>query len=116
MADTTLPLDRAAFEGPEADDAFTALSDAQSRYVLRYLYRHPTATLDQLADVVTGAQAAATDTIATADDRERARVTLYHVALPKLDALGYVDFDAEDRTVTRAEIPQTVVSLLGITG
>lgn len=94
------------------DEILDVLSDDHARYALYWLGEHPDATLEQLADVVTGIDAAATDAIATPSDRERARIHLYHVVLPKLDAHGYLDFDADDRTVTGANVPPEVCSLL----
>lgn len=100
-------------DGP-LDELFRALSDRHVRYAVRYLHDRPTATLDRLADAVTALEAAATGAVATPSDREQVRLELYHVALPKLDALGYVDFDADDCTVAGSDIPPAVRSLAEI--
>lgn len=97
-----------------ADDVFELLSDRYVRYALYYLSEQSTATLGQLTDVVTGLETTRTDAVASPADRERVRVRLYHVVLPELGAVGYVDFDAEDLTVTETNVPPGVYSLLGI--
>lgn len=99
---------------PSLDEVHGVLSNPRYRYVVRYLHEHPTTRLDRLADVVAGAEAAATGGIATGTDRRDARISLHHAVLPKLDALGYVEYDPAEKTVARAAIPPAVNSLLGI--
>lgn len=115
MSDEFPSLDRTrAVEGDlPPDEAFRALSDPYARYALSHLHDRPTTTLDALADVVTALDATATGTIATPADRDRVRVHLYHVTLPKLDDFGYVEFDPDERTVTEADVPPAVYALLG---
>lgn len=113
--------DESILDGPSThadeqslDEILSLLSHQYVRYTLIYLSDHPTTTLDQLADVLTGLEAMETGTIAQTTDRERIRLRLYHSDLPRLDAAGYIDFDTETQTVTTVSIPPVVQSLLGI--
>jgi hypothetical protein len=96
------------------DEVFDLLSNNYARYTVYYLFDQPTSSLDQLADGVAGIRATATDTIVTPSEREKISISLYHNILPRLDDLDYVDFDSDETTVTRTEIPTQVYSLLGI--
>lgn len=95
----------------EVDDV---LSDPYSRYVLRYLLEHRTAKLEELVDVIFSAEVAESDRIATPATREPVRSSICDTVLPKLEELGYVDFDPENQTVTRADIPQEVFSAMSV--
>jgi hypothetical protein len=110
--DIDLDALRAVGDDPDLDELFGVLSDRQARLTLAYLSERPTVTLDDLADVVTGAEAAATDDVATPADRKRVRVRLYHVVLPKLVDAGYVEFDPDEERVTGANVPPRIDSLL----
>ena len=88
------------------------LSDRYVRHTLYYLSDESTITLDRLADVVAGLEAAESDAITTPHDRRRIRIRLHHVVLPKLDAAGFLRFDAVDDTVSEIDIPPVVNSLL----
>lgn len=90
-----------------------ALADPQARVALRYLSEHSPATLDELGDVVTGSEAAATGSIAGPSQRRTNVVRLHHETLPALAACGFVEYDPTDHTVTEAEIPPAVSTLLG---
>jgi predicted transcriptional regulator len=103
-----------AIEGEQpVDETLAVLSDRYARYVLYYLAEHASASLDELAEVVAGWEATDRDTITTTDEYGRIRMRLYHVVLPKLDAVDYVDFDTSDVTVRRADVPSFVSSVLG---
>lgn len=101
---------------PEEDlppeEALSALADPHARHALRALHGRRDSTLEELADVVTGMVAAASDEVATPTDRDRTRLRLYHAVLPRLDALGYVEFDADERTVTRVDVPPEALAVL----
>lgn len=101
-------------DGRPTNDGYRALSNPTVRYVLRHLHRHPTASLDELADVVAGAEAAAAGGVVDADRRDRLRLYLHHVTIPRLEAVGYVEYDLGDRTVARIDVPPSVYALLGI--
>jgi len=114
----TTEFETVALQGAESvpEDVVDALSDPYSRYVLRYLHRNPTATLEELVDAVFGAEVTDTDSIATPANREPVRFSLRNTVLPKLDELDYVDFDPHERTVTRADVPREAFSVMGIDG
>ncbi|RXK46204.1 DUF7344 domain-containing protein [Halorientalis pallida] len=74
-------------------DALEALSDERRRIVVRVLHgTEGTTTLQELATEICllpdGAQ-----------DRDRVVLDLHHRTLPKLDALGLVDYDPADNVV-----------------
>lgn len=95
-------------------DAVSLLSSPMARRTLIYLTDTSTTTVEELADVLTGMEATGADTLATPADRRRVRILLYHCVLPRLDAAGYVDFDAEERTVVRGDVPEVVDELLDL--
>ncbi|MFP8958121.1 hypothetical protein ACLI4Y_15470 [Natrialbaceae archaeon A-CW3] len=96
------------------DDIFEMLSNDCARYTLYCLDDQPTVALEQLADVIAGMRATATDTVTTPSDHERIRVRLYHVTLPKLESLGFIEYDVDTRMVTRVNVPPDVYDLLEI--
>ncbi|MFP9193381.1 hypothetical protein ACLI4Q_17310 [Natrialbaceae archaeon A-CW1-1] len=96
------------------DDIFDVLSDDCARYTLNCLDDQPTIALEQLADVVAGMRATATDTVTTPSEHERIRIRLYHVSLPKLESLEFIEYDVDTRMVTRANVPPDVYGLLDI--
>ena len=116
MGHGTLDIDLEALQALESsldlDEVFSVLSNTYARYTLYYLSDEPTTTLDQLADVVTGVEATVDDAIATPTDREHVEIHLYHVVLPKLEDIGYIDFDSEGGIVTRTMVPPKVYTLL----
>ena len=96
------------------DEVLSVLSDSHARYTLYYLAEESTASLEELAAVVTGLEAEATDDVATAADEETVRTRLYHLVLPELDDHGYVAFDADEGTVTATETPTWVEPFVGL--
>lgn len=92
------------------DELFEVLSDQQSRFTLYYLSETSSATLEEVAEAVTGFAAKTSETIATPADERVVRIELYHRVLPELDARGYVEFDADERTVTLAEPPRELLA------
>lgn len=96
------------------DEMLSVLSDPHARYTLYYLSDESTASLEELAAVVTGLEAQTTDAVATAADEEAVRTRLYHLVLPELDDHGFVAFDADEQTVTAAETPPWVASFVGL--
>lgn len=98
------------------DEIFEVLSDQLSRFALYYLAETDAATLDEVAEAVTGFEAQASERIATPADKEDARIQLYHRVLPKLDARGFVEFDVDELTVTLAEPPEELLAPDGIGG
>lgn len=100
---------------PDAvDAAFDALADERRRLALYYLRGRESATLDELATVVSGwqqARAPGTGRV-TPDDREGVRIALHHVHLPRLADAGFVSYDADAREVTVDRIPHVLDSVL----
>ncbi|WP_226041039.1 hypothetical protein [Natrinema sp. DC36] len=107
-------LDAAAGELP-VDDVFQLLADRHARYALLYLYDNPTPTIEELADVLAAKDASVQATIARPADRNPIRIRLYHAILPRIDALGFITFDAETNAVTDADIPTAVIDAMGVT-
>ncbi len=110
---STMEIEATAEQGNEAVSASVS-SEPYSRYVLRYLHEHPTARLEELVDVVFGAEVAESDSIATPANREPVRFSLRNTVLPALDERDYVDFDPDEQTVARAAVPEEVVTAMGI--
>ena len=96
------------------DEMLAVLSDPHARAILYYLSDRSTASLEELAAVVTGQQAQRSGVVATAADEERVRTRLYHLVLPELDDHGFVAFDRDDKTVTAAETPPWVAPFVGL--
>lgn len=97
-----------------SEEAAEVLSDPYNRYILRYLREHQTAKLEELIDVVFGAEVADSDRIATPATREPVRSSICNSVLPELDELGYIEFDPDNQHVTRGDVPQEVFSAMGI--
>jgi histidinol-phosphate/aromatic aminotransferase/cobyric acid decarboxylase-like protein len=104
--------ERALVDAELSDGQLRALSSPHVRHTLRWLDSYPQTTLAELTDAVAGFEGAQSETVVTAEGRDRIRTQLYHTVLPKLEALGFVDFDVDERTVERAEIPPGVAQLL----
>ena len=84
-----------------ADDAFfRALAGEPRRHLLAYLLEEDAATLDELAGLLVGWDAADSGGMASTDAYEQARVTLKHRDLPVLAAADLVDVDAESGRVS----------------
>jgi hypothetical protein len=91
-----------------------ALADVQRRCVLYYLREHETASVDTLADVVTGWVHASTDGIVSADQHRRMQLELYHLHLPHLRSAGLLEYDAGAGQVELADYPPIVDDLLDL--
>lgn len=103
-------------DGLPVEDLVRAFSDPIARHTVSYLTTVETASLEELADVVTGWVNAESDGVASATDRDRLRLELYHVYLPKLADLDVVAFDPDDRTATIAVSSATMEGLLRCVG
>jgi len=89
-----------------------ALADPYARTTLRYLDEHAETTLADLADVVTGSEAAATGSISGPQKRRTNLVRLHHQTLPRLTDCGLAAYDPEDSVVSCGGVPGPVVELL----
>lgn len=83
----------------ELDSMFEALSVARRRYVLYYLADRPDEAVDlvDLIDHVRMVEQA--EGTAETTRQERIRIDLHHSHLPKLDAMGVIDYDGRSGTV-----------------
>lgn len=77
------------------DDILRGLINIRRRRVLFHLRQNGSATVEELVDLLT---TDFTDERAT-EDRGSFRTILYHVDLPKLEALELIEFDEEDGIV-----------------
>lgn len=114
MRDDPPPFDLATLRALEGDapldEILEVLSDRQSRFALYYLAETNSATLDEVAEAVTGFEAQTAGAIATPTDERAVKTRLYHRVLPKLDARGYVEFDADESTVTLTVSPRELLA------
>lgn len=85
-------------DGEATDELFDALAAARRRTVLRYLRQREETTVGKLASAVAAIEG---PEAADAAD-ETVEMSLRHVHLPKLDAVGLVDHDPGDGTVRLA--------------
>lgn len=99
-------------EGIGIGDLVGATGDPRARYAAAYLAEVESASLTELADVVTGWVNAESGEIASRTDRDRTRVHLYHVALPRLADVDVVAFDPEEKTARLAAPRDTVLAVL----
>lgn len=111
-------VDIAALEdlagGPDTQDAvIRALGRPRVRYVLAYLQTHPSPPFERVVDAVTGLEAANTNELATLEDRQRIRTALFHVELPLLAELGFIERGPEDRQIVATSVPSAVSRALG---
>lgn len=99
----------------EADDTFEALSHGYRRFALAALAEPGSALAiaDLAADVAAREHDEAIDDL-SAEVVTRTRRQLHHVHVPKLDDLGFVEYDRENRVVTLAERSETALSLLSV--
>lgn len=75
------------------DEVFAALRDTDRRLVLYYLREHGSASVEELADVVTGWSSAGSRGMALPADRDDVATALRHRHLPVLEEAGLVTRD-----------------------
>ncbi|GAA0672431.1 hypothetical protein ACFQDG_05795 [Natronoarchaeum mannanilyticum] len=101
MAQQQLPA--AELDDVRDDETLEALANVRRRLALDCLpSRGESAALAELARRVAVSEAEGTTDAVSEERIERVKRTLYHVHLPKLDDVGLVAFDADERTVERA--------------
>lgn len=95
-------------------DLFRALSHPYRRVVLYYLRENEAASLDVLAECVTGwsESGLGADTGGDAEDYETVRVQLHHAHLPMLDEGGFVTYDATSEEVTLGDLTPAAETVL----
>ena len=110
------PAPRTTFDARmRSSPIFSVLDEPLARSTLWYVQdESEEVSLTHLADVLTGWVNEGSGDVPTVDDRDRIRLLLYHVHLPKLDSLGLVRFDHTEKTVARGEIPAQVQAVLDV--
>jgi hypothetical protein len=96
-------------------DLFRALSHPYRRVVLYYLRANGDASLDGLADCVTGWGESGPGADTDGEDYETVRVQLHHAHLPMLDEGGLVTYDAASEEVTLEDLTPAAETVLSIT-
>ena len=86
-------------DGPTFDGLVRVLCDQDRRIALFYLLEHERATVDELADVISGWTHAAEGTVATPADRTRVVASLRSVHLPLLEDSNLVRSDPQSGEV-----------------
>jgi hypothetical protein len=71
------------------DDTFAALSHAYRRRILSLLARHGPEARFEIGDPI------------RASDNQNIEITLHHNHLPKLDRIGFIEWDREANTIGR---------------
>lgn len=90
-------------DGGDVSRLFEALARRDRRVVLYYLREHESASLDVLADLVTGWVEAGPGPDRAVDHVE-VRTALHHVHLPVLDTAGLVEYDPDGGRVVVADL------------
>ena len=88
------PGSRGSATGLPLDDVFAALANRRCRIALSDLYRREGGAVDRetLADVIL-------ERDPDALRRERVRISIAHVVVPRLEEAGFVECDARSETV-----------------
>lgn len=84
----------------ELDTVFDCLRAARRRYLLYYLstMEGPVTSVEEVVEAVRGYEAAGSET----DDpspRQSVRIDLIHAHIPRLDAMGVLNYDARTGTI-----------------
>ncbi|WP_265111149.1 DUF7344 domain-containing protein [Halosolutus halophilus] len=90
------------------DHGFAVLRDQARRYALYFLLEQETASVEELADVVTAWMEATSYGMATSQQRDRIHQTLVHQHLPILADSEIVDYDAGTNTVSLTPCPDAI--------
>ena len=86
----------------ELNEVFSALGHPRRRYVMYTLVTESSsATLDQLATKLVAWERRKPTEAVTDEERHRMTASLHHAHVPKLADLGVVEYDADDRVVSR---------------
>lgn len=118
MGNSAIPIDLDALETVESEidpaAVSTVIGDPFARYTIVALHGRATISLDHMAEVVVGFDAVGRETIAGPPARDRVRVRLHHVTLPKLDELGYLSYDHGAGAVANEGVPGAIYEVLGV--
>ncbi|MGM0684006.1 MAG: DUF7344 domain-containing protein [Halobacteriota archaeon] len=81
-------------------DVFDVLKNERRRAVIRYLHDHDgSADLSEIAEHIAAGENDTPVRQLTSQERKRVRIALYQCHLPRMDALGVVEFDKHRGTV-----------------
>ncbi len=82
-------------------DVFDVLKNERRRAVIRYLHEHGgSAELSDLAEHVAARENETSVRRLTSQERKRVRIALYQCHLPRMDAIGVIEFDRNRGTVS----------------
>lgn len=96
----------------QLDRGFDVLTDRTRRFALYFLLEQQSASIDELADVVTSWTHVADGEPGTRDRRDRIYQSLVHQHVPALDDAGIVDHDGETDTVSMRPCPEPIRDLV----
>jgi DNA-binding transcriptional ArsR family regulator len=82
------------------DRLYRALASTQRRRLLCFLLDNDEATVDELATVLTGWNAADRGTMGTKEEHKNLSMALEHVHLPLLADVGMVSYDRQNHTAS----------------
>lgn len=99
---------------PAPDALYRSLASSERRRVLYVLLERQHASVDELADVLSGWKATTEGGVVGAETRRRLYTALHHTHLPQLSEAGVVTYDAGDRTVSLASLPETAAEAIRI--
>ncbi|WP_306057349.1 DUF7344 domain-containing protein [Natronococcus wangiae] len=112
MDDKRSAPDRSRADRDTIDDAFSVLRDQDRRYALYFLLEHETASLEEIADVVTGWTRASEYGMAGRNTRDRVHADLLHRHVPAMVAADVVGYDEETDTLSFAPCPPATRSFV----
>lgn len=81
-----------------------ALADARRRFILQYLQDHASLTLADLADELATREQEAPLPAISPDTVMQGYLSLYHIHVPKLAAIGLVTYDQDQDRVALTDI------------
>jgi hypothetical protein len=95
----------------DENEVYDILRNERRRHVLRFLRRNgTTTTIGDLADAI--AEAETGESPPPSDTRQSVYVSLHQTHLPKLDNLGVIEYDRDERTVQLREAATEILSRL----
>jgi len=94
------------------DQFYRALASRRRRRVLYYLLETTDSTVEELATVLSGWEAATTETMQTPTDRSAIHLDLVHSHLPRLADSGLVTYEPNAGTVQLDPIDPQVAQII----
>ena len=93
-------------------ELFSSLTHPHRRIALYYLDEHDWASLETLAQCITGWLQSGPGAPGIPDDFETVRLLLRHQHLPQLGEAGFVDYDAAAETIRLGDLPDGAGEIL----